>query len=68
MATYAAIQSWVHQRHGFAPKTCWIAHGKEMAGVPVRRAWNRGWHERTNPCPPEKLPAIMAAFRHFGMA
>jgi len=41
MATYADIVDYARERSGFAPKTCWIAHVKELNGLPVRRAWNR---------------------------
>ena len=68
MATYRQIQDWVKAKHGFVPKTCWIAHCKELAGLPVREAPNRSGEEREEPCPREaKCDAIMAAFRHFGM-
>lgn len=67
MATYKQIQDWVQREHGFRPKTCWIAHCKELKGLSLRPAWNRG-SGRQVPCPQEKLPAIFAAFRHFGMA
>ena len=64
---YSLIQDWVRSNCGWAPKTCWIAHCKELAGLPVRRAWNRRSDERAVPCPAEKQTAIFAAFRHFGM-
>lgn len=40
-ATYKEIQNWVRQNHGFLPKTCWIAHCKELYGLPVSNAPNR---------------------------
>ena len=66
MATYQQIQDWVKVKHGVVPKTCWIAHCKELAGLPVRAAPNRQG-ERSEPCPAAKREPIMAAFRHFGM-
>ena len=63
-ATYAQIQRWVRQQYGFVPKTCWIAHCKELKGSPTRRTWNREG-DRQVPCPESKRPAIYAAFRHF---
>lgn len=67
-ATYRDIQSWVKARYGFVPKTCWIAHCKELAGLPVKRAPNRHGNTRAVPCSNEgKRSAIFAAFRHFGM-
>ena len=67
MATYSEIQSWVKAKYGFCPKTCWIAHCKELAGLPVQRAPNRIDDRRAVPCPEAKQCAIMQAFRHFKM-
>jgi hypothetical protein len=67
MATYSLIQNWVRAEYGYMPKTCWIAHVKELCGLTVRSAPNRLGPGRSNPCPPEKVPDIRAAFRHFGM-
>jgi len=67
MATYKQIQTWVKQNYGFVPETCWIAHVKELSGLPVRRAPNRHSDEREKPCPPDKVNDIRAAFRHFKM-
>jgi hypothetical protein len=67
MATYWQIEDWVQQRYGFVPSSGWIAHVKELHGLPVQRASSgrRLWW--SDPCPPDRLPAIEAAFRHFGM-
>ena len=62
MATYSQIQAWVKQNHGFVPKTCWIAHCKEINRLPVMRASNRRGAERLVPCPPAKRDAIDQAF------
>ena len=67
MATYAEIHKYVRSTEGFDPKTCWIAHAKELNGLPVRPAWNRTSRKREVPCPPDKQPAIERALRHFGM-
>lgn len=68
MATYKQIQKYVKEEYGFKPKTCWIAHVKEMAGLPVKKAWNRkSEKKRENPCPDSKVEPIMVAFRHFGI-
>ena len=64
---YEQIQSWVKKRYGWMPKTCWIAHCKELAGLPVRHAHNRVGDKRAVPCPANKQEAIFAAFRHFNM-
>ena len=67
MPTYQQIQAWVKKQHGFVPKTCWIAHCKELQGLERRAAPNRRGAVRIHPCPLDKRPAIVAAFRHFGM-
>ena len=67
MATYREIQDWVRRRHGWTPKTCWIAHCKELSGLPRRDAPNRRGGARAVPFPPEKRPPIFDAFRRLGM-
>lgn len=68
MATYNQIQQWIKSNHGFTVKTCWIAHAKEIYGLPVKQSCNRyDPDKRTNPCPAEKLVYIKKAFEHFGM-
>jgi hypothetical protein len=68
MATYVEIQAYVKSKYGFVPKTCWIAHAKEICGIPVKEAPNRlDLDTRANPCPRDKLFAIKEAFRYFGM-
>ena len=68
MATYKEIQAYVKDKYGFQPKTCWIAHMKEVCGIPVKNAPNRiSPANREKPCPPEKMEYIKDAFAHFGM-
>lgn len=68
MATYREIQTFVKTKHGFVPKTCWIAHAKEVCGIPVKIAPNRSdSNERVNPCPDDKLPALREVFKYFGI-
>jgi hypothetical protein len=62
MATYKEIQIYVKNKHGFTPKTCWIAHVKEICGLTKRRL-----EERRYPCPPERIENIKDAFKHFKM-
>jgi hypothetical protein len=56
--TYAEIAECVERRYGFVPKTCWIAHVKELWGLPVRLAPNRQSQTRMVPCPAKKRSAI----------
>jgi hypothetical protein len=67
MPTYKEIETWVKDNYGWTPKTCWIAHCKELNGLSVNRAHNRQGEERIVPCPENKRSAIEAAFRYFGM-
>jgi len=67
LATIKEIQDWVKEHYGFKPKSCWIAHVKELCGIYVKPSWNRQGEERMNPCPPEKRPAIEEALRRLGM-
>ncbi len=67
MPTYKQIQKYVERNRGFKPKSCWIAHVKEISGLAVKPAWNRNPAERKEPCPPEKVESIQKALRHFGM-
>lgn len=67
MATYKEIAKWVKKHHGVVPKTCWIAHCKELKGLPVTRAPNRNSDRREVPCPKTKQKPIFDAFCHFGM-
>ena len=67
MATIPEIQDYVKREYGFTPKTCWIAHVKEMCGINVKKAWNRRADERSNPCPSDKIECIKDALKHFKM-
>ncbi len=59
MATYKQIQEDIRQRHGITVKTCWIAHVKELNGLPLRAAPNRqSLDRRVAPCPPDARPLI----------
>ncbi len=67
-ATYSIIANWVKEMVGWAPKTCWIAHMKELCGLPLRKAPNRrDASQRQEPCPEDRRAAIRAAFVHFGL-
>jgi hypothetical protein len=63
--SYEDVQNYVRKRHGYVAKTCWIAHAKELCGLPVRKAHHRTGR-RAYPCPPDKLKDIKEAFRHVG--
>ena len=66
MTTNAEIQKFVQRHHGFIPKPGWIAHVKEVHGVPTLRGTKRARRGRdVEPCPAEKREAIEEALRHF---
>ena len=67
MATYSQIQQWVAREYGWQPKSCWIAHCKELKGLSLGIAPNRQGIDRRVPCPDHKQAAIFHAFRNFGM-
>ena len=67
MATYEQIQEWLKIDQGISVKTCWIAHVKELCGLPLRGAPNRRRKKRMNPCPEDRVASIKKAFRRFGM-
>jgi hypothetical protein len=68
MATYKEIQEYVRVNFGYKPKTCWIAHSKEIYGLSPKTAANRkDSNKREYPCPIEKQEDIRKAFLHFGM-
>ncbi|MBM7614807.1 hypothetical protein [Alkaliphilus hydrothermalis] len=66
MATYKQIQTYVKETYGFVPKSCWIAHMKEIKGIESRKAYNRMDDSiRKYPCPEDKQQYIESAFRYF---
>lgn len=68
MATYKQLQEYVKVNFGYTPKSCWIAHAKEVYGLPSRVAYNReDITKRKYPCPIEKQEDIRQAFQHFEM-
>ena len=68
MATYEMIRNNVLNRYGRHVNSCWIAHVKELNGLPLRQAWNRPLgSERKHPCPDWARPLIEDSIRRFGM-
>ena len=57
--TYKHIQEHLHKNMGITVKTCWIAHVKELMGLPMRRAPNRQATGRKHPCPDHLREPIM---------
>jgi hypothetical protein len=68
MATYKQIQDYVKQNHGYIPKSCWIAHMKEVNGLHPKMSSRRySPNVRVHPCPLEKQDDIKNSFEHFKM-
>ena len=67
MASNEEIRDYIEKKHGVRPKNTWIAHAKEVYGVPTKPASNRKSGERRWPCPKKRLPHIKEAFLHFKM-
>lgn len=68
MATYKDIQAFIKKENGYVPKTCWIAHMKELQGLKPRISASRiSPDKRVHPCPENKQADVLAAFQHFGM-
>lgn len=68
MATYQQIQDDVKIHTGRSVKTCWIAHVKELNGLPMRAASNRiSQSARVAPCPDEVRPVIEESMRRLGV-
>lgn len=66
MATYADVIRDVKNRQGITVKTCWIAHVKELNGIPTKKAPNRK-DARICPCPHSKKNIIEQSMRRLGM-
>ncbi len=58
-----ALQDRVRATRGRVMQTCWIAHVKELNGLPVK---SRRVGARKKPCPPEYRPVIEQAMRELG--
>lgn len=54
MSAYKEIRAYVANSYDWKPKSCWIAHVKELSGLKVQPIPNRKGKERKNPCPPNK--------------
>jgi hypothetical protein len=66
--TYQAIIDFVMNKHGKKMQTCWIAHAKEINGLPLITNNDRQKGQlRVKPCPDKQLKWIEEAFKHFNM-
>lgn len=68
MATYKQVQEYVKNNYGYTPKSCWIAHMKELCGLnPKMSARRYSPDSRVHPCPESKQNDIKKAFQYFKM-
>jgi hypothetical protein len=68
MATYKQIQEYVKKTNGYVPKSCWIAHMKEICGLdPKMSARRYSPDSRVHPCPMNKQEDIRNSFKYFKM-
>lgn len=65
--TFQEVRKWVQEHHRYELGACWIAHVKELCGLPVRRAPNRASDARAKSCPLDNQEAFKEAFRRFRM-
>lgn len=68
-ATYAQLQAYIEEKHGFKVSNLYIAQAKAAMGIKERENYNKPKNptSKTLVCPPEKLVAIQDALRHFQM-
>ena len=68
MATYKQIQEYVQSKNKVKPKSCGIAHMKEVCGIPVHVSSNRCNSDKSKVlCLENKKAVIINSFKHFGM-
>jgi hypothetical protein len=66
MATYKQIINDVKAHSSKSIKTCWIAHVKELNGLPLKKAPNRHLPDkRVEPCPPHIRPLIEESMKRL---
>lgn len=68
MATYKQIQEYIKENYSYIPKSCWIAHMKEICGLKPKISSRRNSPDsRVHPCPETKQNDIIETFKHFKM-
>ena len=68
MDMYKQIGAYIKDKYGYTPKSCWIAHMKEVCGLNPRVSPRRhNPAERKHPCPAGKQDDLREAFVHFKM-
>lgn len=66
MVTNNEIREYLKKKYGFEPKNGWIAHAKDVYGIPLS-AKRQTIGERKWKCPKKRLEHLKDAFIHFKM-
>lgn len=66
-ARYSDIRAWVEENYGMKVSSLYIGQVKDMCGLAKERDLKNFGKNRVPQCPEEKVKAIKAAFKHFGM-
>jgi hypothetical protein len=66
MVSNDEIRIYLKKRHGFEPKNGWIAHAKDVYGIPLKGK-RQSVGERKWKCPKKRLEQIKDAFVYFKM-
>ena len=66
-ATYSEIKEWIEENYGLKVSSLYIGQVKDMCGLSKERESKNSVEYKVPQCPPEKIDAIKAAFKHFGM-
>ena len=61
------IQQYCKTRFNITAKNTYIAHVKELSGIPISKANNRKGEKRLWPCPIKLQPLIKMAFIELGL-
>ncbi len=65
--TIKEIQKYCKKHFNVTAKNTYIAHAKELNGIPVLRATNRKSDKRLWPCPVKMQPLLKIAFIDLGI-
>ncbi len=68
LATYKQIEAHMREKYGYTPKSCWIAHMKEICGLKPKTSSRRySPDSRVQPCPESKQNDFRETFKYFNM-
>ena len=64
MTTNDEIRAYMKEKYGIYAKNGWIAHAKDVYGIPLRKRQTTAG-ERKWKCPKKRLEQFKEAFIHF---